>query len=85
MAQSNAERQAAYRTRHLKDENATGERLNLLVDIHAKRALERLAIRYSVTQRDMLQTLITDAEKALVNTLSSNEQSSYYDGKTVTP
>ena len=85
MAQSNAERQAAYRARHLKDENGTDERLNLLVDIHAKRALERLAARYSVTQRVMLQTLITDAEKALVNTLSSNEQASYYDGKAVTP
>ena len=85
MAQSNAERQAAYRARHLKDENGTDERLNLLVDIHTKRALERLATRYSVTQRAMLQTLITDAEKALVNTLSSNEQASYYDGKAVTP
>ncbi len=83
MAQSNAERQAAYRQRHLKDENATDERLSLLVDIHAKRALERLAARYGVTQRAMLQTLITDAERVVVNALTGSEQASYYDGKNV--
>ena len=84
MAQSNAQRQAAYRARHLKDENGTGERISLLVDIHTKRALERLATRYAVTQRAMLQTLIADAEKALVDTLPSAEQASYYDSKPVT-
>jgi hypothetical protein len=44
MAKSNAERQAAYRARHLKDENGTGLRLNLVIDAHAKWALERLAV-----------------------------------------
>lgn len=46
MAKSNAERQAVYRARHLKDEGGTGERLNLVIDLHAKRALERLAVCY---------------------------------------
>ena len=77
MAQSNAQRQAAYRARHLKDENGTGERISLLVAVHAKRALERLATHYAVTQRSMLQTLIADAEAALVATLPSADQSSY--------
>lgn len=55
MAQSSAERQAAYRQRHLKDETGTGERINLVVDQHAKLALERLATHYAVTQRAMLE------------------------------
>ncbi len=67
MAQTNAQRQAAYRTRHLKDENGTSERISLVVDVHAKRALERLTTHYAVTQRAMLETLITDAEKALID------------------
>lgn len=84
MAQSSAERQAAYRQRHLRDESATDERLSLLVDIHAKRALERLAVRHGVTQRAMLQTLITDAERAVVDALTGREQASYYDKASVT-
>ena len=51
MAQTNATRQAAYRQRHLHDEGGTGERLNVVIDLHAKRALERLASCYGVTQR----------------------------------
>lgn len=81
MAQSNAQRQAAYRARHLKDENGTGERISLLVDVHVKRALERLATRYAVTQRAMLQTLIAAAETALIAMLPSAEQASYYADK----
>jgi len=58
---TNAQRQADYRTRHLKDENAQLERLSLLVDLHAKRALERLACCYGVTQRAMLERLLMQA------------------------
>ena len=78
MAQTNAQRQAAYRTRHLKDVEGTGERISLLVDTHTKRALERLAVRYRVTQRAMMQTLIADAERALLDALHPDEQAHYY-------
>ena len=37
------------------------ERLSLLVDLHAKRALERLACCYGVTQRAMLERLLMQA------------------------
>ena len=87
MAQTNAQRQAAYRARHLKHENGMGERISVLVDVHIKRALERLASRYKVTQRAMLQTLIANAESKLLSTLPTSEQDSYYSSnnqKTVT-
>ena len=78
MVQTNAQRQAAYRARHLKDVEGTGERISVLVDAHTKRALERLATRYTVTQRAMLQNLIADAERALIASLSASEQASYF-------
>jgi hypothetical protein len=59
---SNAQRQADYRARHLKAENSQLERLSLLVDLHAKRALERLACCYGVTQRAMLERLLKQAD-----------------------
>lgn len=64
---TNAERQAAYRAKHLKDVNGTGERLNIIIDTHAKRALERLAICYAVTQRVMIERLLQDAERLAVD------------------
>ena len=60
---SNAQRQADYRVRHLKDVNGQLERLSLLMDFHAKRALERLASCYGVTQRSMLEELIMQANR----------------------
>jgi hypothetical protein len=60
---SNAQRQAAYRARNLKDENSQLERLSLLVDLHAKRALERLASCYGVTQKAMLERLVMQANR----------------------
>ena len=47
----------------MKDENAQLERLSLLVDLHAKRALERLASYYGVTQRAMLERLVMQANQ----------------------
>jgi hypothetical protein len=60
---SNAQRQADYRGRHLKNENAQLERLSLLVDLHAKRALERLASCYGVTQKAMMERLVIQANR----------------------
>lgn len=83
MVTSNAQRQAAYRARRRQDESAPSERLNLIIDLHAKRALERLAMCYGVTQKAMLQKLLLDAEHAAVDAAVAlpNGQSDYYDGK----
>ena len=67
MAQTTAERQAAYRARHLHDEGGTGERLNVVINLHAKRALERLASCYGVTQLAMLEQIIAAAEREALN------------------
>jgi hypothetical protein len=60
MAKTAAERQAAYRAnRNRAGPNGNGERrLNTWVSTEAHLALERIARRYGVTQREMLERLI---------------------------
>ena len=78
MALSNAQIQAAYRARHYKD-GVTARRLDLVIDADAQTALKRMAAHYRVTQRAMLQTLISDTQKALLTTLDSTQQDAYFD------
>ncbi len=79
MGKSNAERQAAYRMRHFKAVDGGLERLNLAVSVPAKAQLQRLAFCYAVTQRDVIESLLAQAERRLVNSLQENEQSQYYE------
>jgi hypothetical protein len=79
MGKSGAQRQAEYRQRHLRDETSTLERLNLLVPVSAKRQLKRLAYCYGVTQRGMLEKLLAEVERAMLDSLSAEEQSDYLD------
>lgn len=80
MPRSNAERQAAYRVRHLKDEGGKGERLNLVIDLHAKHALERLSTCYAVTQRAMLERILVEVERATLDGIARvpNGHADYY-------
>ena len=81
---SNAQRQADYRQRHLKSEDRNLQRLGLMVDLHAKLALQRLAHCYGVTQRSMLEGLIMQAQRVAVDeaiAMSSNGHADYYDGR----
>ena len=79
MAKSNAERQREYRARHLQNVEGTGERINTVVSLQAKRSLERLASCYGVTQRLILERVIAAAEKEVLAGLSAKKQSAYYD------
>jgi hypothetical protein len=83
MAKNSAQRQAAYRERHLKDENGKGERLNLVVNLHAKRAIERLAVCYGVTQRDLIERLALGAQRVALDKAETlpNGPRDYYDGR----
>ncbi len=52
---TSAERQAAYRQRHLQDVDGHGERLNMVISVQAKAQLKRLARHAGITQRSMLE------------------------------
>lgn len=71
MALTTAQRQAAYRARRATaGESGNGDRrLDMWVSTEADLALARLARRYAVTKRQMLERLITRADDAIVRRL----------------
>lgn len=79
-AMTNAERQAAYRKRHLQDVDGQGERLNMVVSVQAKAQLTRLARHFGVTQREMLARVLAESESKVVDGLSRAGEKAYYDG-----
>jgi hypothetical protein len=63
-ATSGAQRQAAYRARRAEAGDNGERRINTWVSTAAALALARLARGYAVTQREMLERLILEADKA---------------------
>ena len=79
MVLTSAQRQAAYRARHLKDEDGKGERLNMIVSATAKTQLKRLAKSYGVTQRVLVERLLDDAQAQVLSGLTGEQQNAYAD------
>ncbi len=85
MALTNAERQARYRARNraagvdpeVADRPVT-ERLSTVIDLTAKRNLERLAAWQGVSQRQVLEQLINQGEAALVDSLDTAARQEYW-------
>jgi hypothetical protein len=75
MPMTNAEKQAAYRARKLKD--GDGERLQAVISLHAKRAVERLARHVGVTQTAMLERLILDEQKRITAGMDDDQHRAY--------
>ncbi|AOJ67344.1 MULTISPECIES: hypothetical protein [Burkholderia] len=76
MTQTTAQRQAAYRARREtagKDGNGD-RRLDMWMSTEAYLALTRLARRYSVTKRQMLERLIARADDAIVRRLDPDSE-----------
>ena len=79
MAKSNAERQAEYRARR----RAEGESqlLSTAVSFRTKNSLVRLAACHGVTQREMLERIVEEAEKKLLDRVGNRHADAYYDQK----
>ena len=75
---SNAERQKAYRQRHLHGIDGKSDRLSMVISMHAKTSLERLASCYGVTQKTMLEMLVDKAERDLIEAATRGERDGYY-------
>ena len=75
---SNAERQRAYRERHLHGVDGKGDRLNMVISMHTKISLERLASCYGVTKKAMLEMLVDQAEQALLEPATGSQRDGYY-------
>lgn len=73
---TSAERQAAFRQRHLTEGNA--ERLNIILGVSAKRQLERLARHLGSAQRAVLETLLAKAERQAIAKMPQAVEREYY-------
>ena len=73
MAKTAAERQAKYRaTRCFAGKDGNGERrLNIWISTEASCALDRLARRYCVTKREMIEKLIIDLDTSVLKTFQN--------------
>jgi hypothetical protein len=69
MAKTNAERQAAYRQRHLKTLDGKKARINLIIDYSTKVAIERLARCYGITQAELLGKIVSEEQQRLADRL----------------
>ena len=67
MAKTSAERQAAYRAR--RNDGDGDRRVNTWISTQADLALERLAHRYGVTKREMIERLVISADREIVKEL----------------
>lgn len=65
MAKTGAERQAEYRKARKEE-----RRINTWVSKNAFAALQKLSIHHNLTQRQMIEQLITTAEEQVFNSLS---------------
>lgn len=79
MVLTSAQRQAAYRQRHLKDVDGSGERLNMIVSAAAKMQLKRLAASYGVTQRVLIERLLATAQAEVLSGLTAEQHNAYVD------
>lgn len=73
MAKTGAERQREYRLRgHERNNNDGDMRINTWLRSQAVFALRRLSKRYGISQREMLERLILDADDAILKTLGAD-------------
>jgi hypothetical protein len=76
---ANARRQERYREKHFKGEDSTLSHLNVNIDMHAKLRLERLAAHYAVTQKLVLEKMIENSERRILEKLSEEQTKQYFD------
>jgi hypothetical protein len=78
MALTAAEKQRRYRARHLGVDGAK-ERMQFLVNAAAKAQLVRLADYHGYTMTTLIETLIAEAERALIDKLPYPDIGRYLD------
>ncbi len=88
MAKTAAQRQAAYRARrpHAGEDGNGERRLNLWVSTHTDLAIERLARRYCVTKREIVERLVIAVDDRIIAPLDIDapEWDQYFTAASVT-
>lgn len=73
---ANAKRQAEYRKRHIKE--GSDQRLNVILDVKAKQALERMAQQAGVSNKELLERVLLTAQDQLLAQMDDEQQTRYY-------
>jgi hypothetical protein len=83
MAMTNAEKQRAYRERHL-GFNGEKSRMQLVLSVRSRFQLERVARHkgYSVTA--LVEELAAQVEQRIINRMTPRQHQEYFDGGAVT-
>jgi hypothetical protein len=81
-AQTNAQRQAAFRERHLRGADAPKAMLNVVIPSSAKDTLKRLTRCYRITQDRLLTDLLRDEQESLLPMLSEKQRKRYLEDVT---
>lgn len=72
----NAKRQAEYRKRHIKE--GSDQRLNVILDLQAKLALERMAKLQGVSNKELLERVLLETQSQLLANMNDEQQNRYY-------
>ena len=78
----NAKRQAEYRQRHMKE--GSDQRLNVILGLDAKLALERMAKHEGITNKSLLERVLLETQSRILEEMDGEQQTRYYDVKTST-
>lgn len=78
MALSSAERQRAYRQRHLRDVEGSRARLNVIIEQDAVLALRRLAAHKGLTQAAALRELVLSAQNRVIGRMGGDAWDQYH-------
>jgi hypothetical protein len=78
MALTSAEKQQRYRERHL-GVHGSKERIRLFVSVQTKAQLRRLARHYGYTITRIIEDLVKDADRAILDQLPTRQHSTYLD------
>ena len=56
----------------------------MILGLDTKRALERMAKHYGVTNKNVLERLLLEAQSRLIEDMEDEQQTRYYGAKTLT-
>jgi hypothetical protein len=72
----NAKRQAEYRKRHIKE--GSDQRLNVILGLDAKLALERMAKLHGVSNKDLLERVLLETQSQLLANMNDEQLNRYH-------
>ena len=71
----NAKRQAEYRKRHIKE--GSDQRLNVILGLDTKLALDRMATHFEVSNKELLERVLLERQSQLLANMDDEQKTRY--------